>query len=104
MAIRKKPISQNAPTGKPLTPKISARIKTFLNQLPTSAVAVGQVWDCTLVMIEPRPAAIICVPRVAMKGGRWRRAIRLPLMKPNATPTKIVSRTDRIRGQPCLKE
>ena len=43
--MMKKPMSQNAPTGKPLMPNSSARMKTFLNQPPTSAVAVGQVWD-----------------------------------------------------------
>ena len=100
--MMKNPSSQNAPTGKPLTPNSSARMKTFLNQPPTSAVAVGHVWDCTLVMMEPRPAAIICVPRVAMKGGSLSFAIRTPLAKPNAMPTNSVRMIARIRGQPCL--
>ena len=83
-------------------PNSSARMKTFLNQPPTSAVAVGQVWDWTLVMMEPKPMDIICVPRVAMKGGSFSLAIRTPLTKPNAMPTNSVSAMARISGQPCL--
>ena len=100
--MMKKPMSQNAPTGKPLMPNSSARMKTFLNQPPTSAVAVGQVWDWTLVMMEPKPMDIICVPRVAMKGGSFSLATRTPLTKPNAMPTNSVSAMARISGQPCL--
>ena len=97
-------MSQKAPTGKPFIPKPSERINTFLNQLPTSAVAVGQVWDCTLVIIEPMPEAIIWVPRVAMKGGSLSFATNMPFAKPNTTPTNIVRNTESISGQPCLKE
>ena len=62
-------------------------------------MAVGQVWDCTLVMMEPRPMDIICVPSVAMKGGSFRRATSVPLMKPKPTPTKMVSASARMSGQ-----
>ena len=38
------------PQGNRSTPKMSARMKTCLNQPPTGSVAVGQVWDWALVM------------------------------------------------------
>ncbi len=79
-------------------------MNTFLNQPPTGSVAVGQVWDCTLVMMEPKPWLIIMVPSVAMKGGSFSLATITPLRKPNTAPTSTATSRETISGKcSCLK-
>ncbi len=70
-------------------------------QVGRAAVAVGQVWDCTLVMMEPTPWDIIIVPSVAMNGGSRSLATSRPLARPNVAPTATVSSSASASGHWC---